>query len=421
MSSSLLIKDVRIFDGEREIPSGSVLVENGLIKQVSDSSLTAPGPSTVVISKPGHTLIPGLIDGHIHADVDEENSTLRQSLKFGLTTVCDMHQEAENIGTLREQAAKDPDSADYKTASQAATVSGGWPTPAILAHDSSEETKARISNWPNIRSQADVDAFIRDRLNDKVDYVKLIHENGDSLSVKPNLIPVELQKSIVDSAHKNGLLAVAHALGLQGTMEMLQIGVDGMVHTFFDQPPTKAVINAYRSTNAYCSPTLVTIASVTAEGLKDQQRYCADPRAHKHLGDQSKKNLHRCMALGNGEAKVEYAYQSVREMKAAGVDIILGSDSAGPAHGTAFGLSAHQELAVLVKECGFSPKEALRAGTALVAKRLRLNDRGRIAEGLRADLVLVEGNPLQDIDHTLNLRGVWKKGTLCSTYNDIAA
>ena len=60
MSSTLLIKDVRIFDGENEISSGSVLVENGLIKRVSEGVLNAPDASTVVISKPGHTLIPGI-------------------------------------------------------------------------------------------------------------------------------------------------------------------------------------------------------------------------------------------------------------------------------------------------------------------------------------------------------------------------
>lgn len=76
---------------------------------------------------------------------------------------------------------------------------------------------------------------------------------------------------------------------------------------------------------------------------------------------------------------------------------------------------------MFVNRCGFTPKEALKAGTSLVAKRLRLNDRGRIAEGLRADLVLIEGNPLEDIDKTLDIKGVWKQGTLCSTYKGLLA
>lgn len=96
-----------------------------------------------------------------------------------------------------------------------------------------------------------------------------------------------------------------------------------------------------------------------------------------------------------------------------------GSDAHIPAVGTAYGLTVHHEMALLVQKCGFSPTEALRAGTSTVARRLQLNDRGRIAQGLRADLVLIQGNPLEDIDHTLNLRAVWKYGVLCSTYKDI--
>jgi len=61
----------------------------------------------------------------------------------------------------------------------------------------------------------------------------------------------------------------------------------------------------------------------------------------------------------------------------------------------------------------------LRAATYLNAKRFNFADRGEIKAGLKADLVLVEGNPLEDIDATLSLRGVWKEGVLCSTYVDV--
>jgi imidazolonepropionase-like amidohydrolase len=93
-----------------------------------------------------------------------------------------------------------------------------------------------------------------------------------------------------------------------------------------------------------------------------------------------------------------------------------GSDSAGPVLGSAYGLTWHHELHLFVKECGFTPQEALHAGTALTAKLFGFSDRGRIADGLKADLVLVEGNPLEDIDATLNLRGVWRDGVLTKQY-----
>lgn len=93
-----------------------------------------------------------------------------------------------------------------------------------------------------------------------------------------------------------------------------------------------------------------------------------------------------------------------------------GSDSAGPAKGTAFGLSMHHELHLFVHKVGMSPAEALRSATSLVAKRFKFEDRGSVAEGLNADLLLVEGNPLTDIGATLNIRGVWREGILCSTH-----
>jgi imidazolonepropionase-like amidohydrolase len=96
--------------------------------------------------------------------------------------------------------------------------------------------------------------------------------------------------------------------------------------------------------------------------------------------------------------------------------LFSGSDAAGPAKGTAFGLTMHQELHLFVHKVGMSPEDALRSATSLVAKCFKFEDRGRIAEGLNADLLLVEGNPLKDIDATLNIRGVWRDGKMCSTH-----
>lgn len=95
---------------------------------------------------------------------------------------------------------------------------------------------------------------------------------------------------------------------------------------------------------------------------------------------------------------------------------LSGSDAAGPARGTAWGLSVHQELALFVKHCDFTPAEALRSSTSAAAKCLNLHDRGTLTPGKRADLLLVEGDPTSNIDHTLNIRGVWKKGVPAAAY-----
>jgi imidazolonepropionase-like amidohydrolase len=71
-----------------------------------------------------------------------------------------------------------------------------------------------------------------------------------------------------------------------------------------------------------------------------------------------------------------------------------------------------------VSACGFTPTEALISATSAPAKRFNFTDRGHIKEGLRADLTLVEGDPSQEIDDTLNLKGVWTAGVLCTAYGE---
>lgn len=275
--------------------------------------------------------------------------------------------------------------------------------------------KAALEKWPKLKTQDDVDAFVQLRKSD-ADYVKLFHEDGKCLQVdlpKPSL---ELQRMIARAAHDNGLPVFAHAFGLESAIEVLNAGADGMAHTIVDSPPTQALIEAYKRNNAHCNPTLVGIASMTNQGLKDQEEYANDPRVQRFLPGPARAILCKCVALSSDSCRVEYAYESVRMMREAGVDVIMGTDTTGRVGGMAFGVTAHHEIAMFVKHCGFAPIEALRSATSIAARRFRLNDRGRIQPGLRADLVLVEGNPIDDIGDTLNLRGVWKQGVLCSSY-----
>ncbi|KAL1297012.1 hypothetical protein AAFC00_004606 [Neodothiora populina] len=416
--ASILIRDVRIFTGEEEIPNGSVLVEEGKINSVSRSSIDPPSPSMTVISKPGHTLLPGLIDAHIHADKGNPVA-LPQSLRFGVTTVCDMQNEPHNVVKLRKQA-ESKGVADFKTCSLAATIKGGWPEAVVTAHDESDETAAEIALWPKLESEADAQAYVDQRVKeDHVDYIKLMHESGSGLLVKPNLPDIKLQKAVIKAAHANDLVVVAHCLAHDDTVAILHAGVDGLTHTFLDKPPSKQLVDAYKLNNAHCNPTLAAIGSLTQEGRALQEQYAHDPRVQSLLGESEKARLCQCMSMAAEGCTVENAYESVRQLKAAGVDIVCGSDAAGPAIGTAWGLSIHQEMALFVDKCGFTPLEALRSASSTTMRRFRFHDRGLIAPGLKADLVLVEGNPLENIDHTLDLRAVWRDGVLCSAYEHV--
>jgi hypothetical protein len=101
------------------------------------------------------------------------------------------------------------------------------------------------------------------------------------------------------------------------------------------------------------------------------------------------------------------AMAAVRLLRAAGVPILAGSDAPNP--GTAHGVSLHRELELLV-EAGLTPPEALAAATSVPARLFGLSDRGVVAKGRRADLLLVDGDPTRDITATRDIAAIWKSG-----------
>lgn len=319
--SSFIIRDVRIFTGEHTIPEGFIHVADGKIQAIGDIS-DIPDESIKSFSKPGHTLLPGLIDCHIHADRANPHA-LVQSLRFGVTTVCDMHNEMHNVEKLRKQTLE-PDTASFKTACESATIENSWPIPVITAVDKSEETLAAIAKWPKLSTLESVVEYLnRNQSELKPDYIKLMHESGAAMSMQLSKPTPELQKIIIDEARKRGYLTVAHALCLKDTLEVLEAGVNGLTHTFCDQLPTPELVNAYKKNNAWLNPTLSAIGSLTTEGKALQEKFAHDPRVNNLMAEDAVGNMCRCMALAvDSGAKVDYAYESVKLLREAGIDII---------------------------------------------------------------------------------------------------
>ena len=108
-----------------------------------------------------------------------------------------------------------------------------------------------------------------------------------------------------------------------------------------------------------------------------------------------------------GKLKLTNAEAAVAALRRVGVPILAGTDA--PVPGTAHGLSVHRELELLVQS-GLTPLDALASATLEPARAFGFYDRGRIAEGLRADLILVNGDPTIDITATRDLFGIWKLG-----------
>ncbi|HEX6065815.1 MAG TPA: CIA30 family protein, partial [Longimicrobiales bacterium] len=152
---------------------------------------------------------------------------------------------------------------------------------------------------------------------------------------------------------------------------------------------------------------MVVLKSIT--GVGGGAPLVDDPHLAPYLSANARAALAQGFPNRPGSPRKEFSFasESVRLMKTAGVTILAGTDAPNP--GTAHGAAMHRELELLV-EAGLTPLDALKAATSLTANTFSLKDRGRIAAGLRADLVLVDGDPTKDVRATRAIAGVWKGG-----------
>jgi len=388
--NSFVVRNARVFDGEQGIGVATVVVREGLVESVGADVAVPDG--LPVVDGTGKTLLPGLIDAHVHAWGDAR----RDAARFGVTTAFDMHGMADRLPQLREQreSLADTGQADLWAAGYAITAPGGhgtqygFPVPAIDVH-------------------TDIQAFVGERLGEGADFIKLIVEDMSAYPGAPPLptLAPEQVSAVIEAAHAGGRLAVVHASTLGDARHAIEAGADGLVHVFADQPADPAFIDAALANDAFVVPTLAVIASLSGTG--EGARLAEDPRLATALGGEQRAALGTVIPGVGRNDRIERAIASVRAMHAAGVPILAGSDAPNP--GTAHGVTMHGELALLVR-AGLSPAQALAAATALPARHFGITDRGRIAPGMRADLLLVEGDPLEDITATRAIIGVWKNG-----------
>jgi hypothetical protein len=159
---------------------------------------------------------------------------------------------------------------------------------------------------------------------------------------------------------------------------------------------------------AFVIPTLTVVESIS--GVASGESLITDAALGGAISDMDALNLKRAFPTRPG-VRLSYsnAEEAVRRLKAAGVSILAGTDAPNP--GTLHGASIHRELELLVK-AGLTPTEALAAATSTPAAKFKLSDRGRIQPGMRADLLLVKGDPASNIKATRNIVRVWKRGAV---------
>ena len=342
------ITNVRVFDGRKLTNPTTVAFSNGRIVPSSTKA-------DIQIDGQGHSLLPGLIDAHCHVF---DKSELGLLAKAGVTTALDMGSfPVDKVHSFRNQKGL----TDYHSAGVGLTAPGSHHSKLA-----GMPTEAMVTSADGGRQ------FVRDRVKEGMDYIKLIVDHPGPTQ--------EVIDAACDEAKKVGKLSICHAPSFEAVRMAQEAKCDFVTHVMLDAPITEDGVMKMVQEKRGLIPTL-TIMEV----------------------------VHQLGIPGNDYRNCE---ESVRAMHQAGVTILAGTDAnavpGSPAH-VHHGESMVRELELLV-QAGLSNGEALRAATSETSKCFGFKDRGAIETGLRADMMLVEGDPTQDMSAVKHVLKVWCSG-----------
>lgn len=354
-----VLRRVRVYDGAGFGEPTEVVIDDGLIGTSTADAAEAPGAAAVAVVDGGNGyLVPGFIDTHVHLAGIE---TLEALAAHGVTTALDMGSPVPLVDSLRGLAGL----TDIRS-------SGFGATSPTSAHAARLQAGADCL----VATPVDAEPFVARRVAQGADHIKIVID-------LPGFEQATVD-AIVAAAHRRDLLVVAHASRLDAVTMAQRAKVDVLTHVPLDRPVDSAQAASLTHAGAVVSPTLVMMRAM----------------------------VDRLAVAGRPGPSYEPARASLACLHAAGMPVACGTDAnANPAVPASppFGSSLHDELELLV-DAGLSPVEALNAATSVAARVFGLSDRGAIAPGLRADLVLLADDPTRDIRASRSIRDVWCGG-----------
>ena len=392
-----VIRNVRVFDGETVAERQTVVISQGRIAAVGGSTIAVPAEAQEVAGE-GRTLLPGLMDAHIHLPIFPIKSTaeaLQQSLAFGVTTSIVMgaapSQFVARVKGLEDTDA--PDIAAILSAGVYATAPGGHPT----------QMGGPGLSFPTLAAPGEADAFVAARVAEGSDFIKIFYDDIERYGRKLPTLDEATIAALATAAHARGRIAVAHIGDERTARGAIAAGVDGLAH-LFEGTTVSPDFGQFAATHGvFVIPTLSVLYATC--GMPDAPGFLKEADTMRHVKPAFRSFLE--MPAPPSTLRCDAAPQAIRQLVAAKVPLLAGTDA--PATGTTYGASLHKELELFVS-AGMTPTAALVAATSATAHAFRMTDRGRIIIGMRADLLLVDGDPSKEIRATRNIVAIWKRG-----------
>jgi imidazolonepropionase-like amidohydrolase len=413
----IVLKGARLIDG-----TGRPAIDNSVLVIEGDHVAAAGTAGKVVIPKDadvqdvsGKTIMPALINLHGHLGLStngadsvaghytQENvvKQLNKYLSYGVAAVASLGQDEDEIYKIRdEQHAGTLGGARLYTAGRGFLEYTGKANPADHRYRPQSPEEAR--------------ADVRELSAHHPDFMKMWVDDGLGHGVK---IKPEIYQAIIDEAHKQHIRVFAHEFYLGDAKALLAAGIDGFAHSIRDQPVDSEVMQTMKSRGVFLIPTLVRdeVLFAYADNLKwlDDPFFQAgfEPAAVAMV--RSPENVEKGRKdpdIAKYREGLEMGKKNLKTLSDAGVKIAFGTDSGIP---TRFpGYLEHRELQLMV-EAGLTPMKAIVAATGTNAEILGgAKEFGTLQSGRRADFLVLDANPLDDIHNTERLSAVWQSGKI---------
>jgi imidazolonepropionase-like amidohydrolase len=419
-AQTLVLRGARVIDGTGANPldNAAIVIRDGRIAAVGPAASTTAPAGAELVDYTGKTIIPGLISGHSHVGIfvglkaAPENYNreailrqLKQLEAYGVTTLMSLGLNGPLFYELRaELHAGSVPGADLFGADQGIGVVSGQPSAAVV-----RVADNQISRPDSVEMARQ---SIREMAARKTDMVKIwLDDASGALPVK---VKPEVYTAVIDEAHKNGLRVAAHIYDLNDAKAIVRAGVDVIAHGVRDKAVDAEFIDMMKTRSVWYISTMV--LDYTNYVFAEQPPWMREPFFQRALHPEVRAQLddpaYRERTLGSpgttkNRAAVATNKKNLMVLYDAGARIGLGSDS-----GVGLripGVAEHLELALMV-EAGLTPLQALTIATSNTAALLRLDDRGTLAPGKLADLVVLDADPSADIANTRKIYAVWHRG-----------
>jgi imidazolonepropionase-like amidohydrolase len=245
----------------------------------------------------------------------------------------------------------------------------------------------------------------------KVDGIKIWVDDRGGRAPK---LPIAFSRAAIEESHKHGLRIAAHLFYHDDAMELADAGIDSFAHLVRDREMSDALVALVRKNGVYIMPN---ISSPERNTHASPPPWLDEPYLAGLLRDTVSADVierlrgvfaRRDAAAAEGARKTYANLQrSVAKLSAAGANIILGCDTGLEDH--FFGYAEQKELELMV-DAGMTPMQVIVAATSRGAEYLRLADRGTLAAGKRADFLVLDGNPLDNIRNTRRIAKMYIAG-----------